>query len=105
MAQQTQIGRVDEAWVGFMDRYPTPNALAEASTAEVLRAWGVRELDEINAHASFLNEADELALNLVGYPQAEVPPRIIGRILAADLILDREPILDPAPYAWTAARG
>jgi A/G-specific adenine glycosylase len=39
MAQQTQIGRVDEAWVGFMDRYPTPNALAEASTAEVLRAW------------------------------------------------------------------
>jgi len=25
--------------------------------------------------------------------------------LAADLVLGREPILDPAPYAWTAARG
>jgi glycine oxidase len=25
--------------------------------------------------------------------------------LAADLVLQREPILDPAPYAWTAARG
>mgnify|MGYP001817588935 CR=1 FL=1 len=39
MAQQTQIARVDEAWVGFMRRYPTPGALAAASTAEVLRAW------------------------------------------------------------------
>ena len=25
--------------------------------------------------------------------------------LAADLVLGRDPILDPAPYAWTAARG
>lgn len=25
--------------------------------------------------------------------------------LAADLVLGREPIVDPAPYAWTAARG
>ena len=32
MAQQTQIVRVDEAWVGFMRRYPTPGALAAAST-------------------------------------------------------------------------
>jgi len=39
MAQQTQIARVDEAWSVFMERYPTPRALAEASTAEVLRAW------------------------------------------------------------------
>ena len=39
MAQQTQIARVDEAWAGFMDRYPTPRVLAEAPTAEVLRAW------------------------------------------------------------------
>ena len=39
MSQQTQISRVDEAWVGFMARFPTPAALAEASTAEVLMAW------------------------------------------------------------------
>jgi A/G-specific adenine glycosylase len=39
MAQQTQISRVDEAWAAFMGRFPTPHALAEASTADVLRAW------------------------------------------------------------------
>ena len=39
MAQQTQIARVDETWAVFMRRYPTPLMLAEASTAEVVRAW------------------------------------------------------------------
>lgn len=39
MAQQTQIARVDEAWVVFMERYPMPRALARASTADVLRDW------------------------------------------------------------------
>ena len=39
MAQQTQITRVDEAWTVFMKRYPSPQSLAHASTAEVLRAW------------------------------------------------------------------
>ena len=39
MAQQTQIARVDEAWTGFVARYPEPRVLAEAQTAEVLRAW------------------------------------------------------------------
>ncbi len=39
MAQQTQISRVDQAWVGFMQRYPTPGTLAGAPTADVLRAW------------------------------------------------------------------
>ena len=39
MAQQTQISRVDDAWAVFMQRYPTPRALAEATTAEVLRSW------------------------------------------------------------------
>jgi A/G-specific adenine glycosylase len=39
MAQQTQISRVDEAWVGFMKRYPGSAELATASTADVLRDW------------------------------------------------------------------
>lgn len=39
MAQQTQIARVDEAWAVFMERYPTPRALAAAPTADVVRAW------------------------------------------------------------------
>ncbi|MBI3748471.1 MAG: A/G-specific adenine glycosylase [Chloroflexi bacterium] len=39
MAQQTQAARAGDAWVGFMDRFPTPHALAAASLADVLRAW------------------------------------------------------------------
>jgi A/G-specific adenine glycosylase len=39
MAQQTQIARVDEAWAAFLERFPTPLALARASAADVLRAW------------------------------------------------------------------
>ena len=40
MAQQTPIARVEPAWRAWMERWPTPDALASASTAEVLRAWG-----------------------------------------------------------------
>jgi A/G-specific adenine glycosylase len=39
MAQQTQAERAAEAWSTFIDRYPTPAALARASVAEVIRAW------------------------------------------------------------------
>jgi A/G-specific adenine glycosylase len=39
MAQQTQIARVADAWTRFLDRFPTPGALASASPADVLRAW------------------------------------------------------------------
>lgn len=39
MAQQTQVARVDPAWVRFMGRFPTPAALSGAAPAEVLRAW------------------------------------------------------------------
>jgi A/G-specific adenine glycosylase len=39
MAQQTQISRVVEAWARFLDRFPTVEALAAASPADVLRAW------------------------------------------------------------------
>jgi A/G-specific adenine glycosylase len=39
MAQQTQAARAGEAWRTFMVRFPTPETLAEAAPAEVLRAW------------------------------------------------------------------
>ena len=39
MAQQTQIGRVADAWVDFLYAFPTIQALADASPADVLRAW------------------------------------------------------------------
>jgi A/G-specific adenine glycosylase len=39
MAQQTQISRVVEAWGRFLTRFPTVQALADSSPADVLRAW------------------------------------------------------------------
>lgn len=39
MAQQTQALRAAQAWAIFLERYPTPAALAAASPAEVIRAW------------------------------------------------------------------
>jgi hypothetical protein len=39
MAQQTQISRVSEAWASFLAAFPTIRALADATPAEVLRAW------------------------------------------------------------------
>ncbi len=40
MLQQTQAARVEPAWAAFVDRFPTVAALAAASPAEVIRAWG-----------------------------------------------------------------
>ena len=39
MAQQTPVGRVGPAWEAFLGRFPTPAALADATTADALRAW------------------------------------------------------------------
>ncbi len=39
MLQQTQASRVAEKYGGFLDKFPTVNALAHASAAEVIRAW------------------------------------------------------------------
>ena len=39
MAQQTQIARAAASWERFMERFPTVEALAAASPADVLRAW------------------------------------------------------------------
>lgn len=40
MSQQTPISRVLPAWKEWMDRWPNPQALAAASPAEVILAWG-----------------------------------------------------------------
>lgn len=39
MLQQTQAARVEPKWLDFMERWPTPAAMAGASEAEVLRFW------------------------------------------------------------------
>lgn len=40
MLQQTPVVRVLPVWTAWMERWPSPRGLAEAPTAEVLRAWG-----------------------------------------------------------------
>ena len=39
MAQQTQIARVGPAWAAFLESFPSFEALAAATPADVLRAW------------------------------------------------------------------
>ena len=39
MLQQTQVERVIPRYLAWLERWPTPSALAEAPPAEVIRAW------------------------------------------------------------------
>ncbi|MDP9261902.1 MAG: A/G-specific adenine glycosylase [Actinomycetota bacterium] len=39
MAQQTQVDRVVPRWQRWLERWPTVDALAEASAADVIREW------------------------------------------------------------------
>lgn len=40
MSQQTQMSRVVDYWTSWMDMWPDAASLANASTAEVITAWG-----------------------------------------------------------------
>jgi A/G-specific adenine glycosylase len=40
MLQQTPVSRVLPLYLDWMERWPTPDALADAETADVIRAWG-----------------------------------------------------------------
>ncbi|MGZ8793954.1 MAG: A/G-specific adenine glycosylase [Gaiellaceae bacterium] len=39
MLQQTQVARVIPRWLAWLERWPTPEALAGASPADVIREW------------------------------------------------------------------
>ena len=56
MSQQTQLGRVVEAWEDFLDRWPTIEALADADRAEVVGFWTEHSLG-YNNRARYLQEA------------------------------------------------
>ena len=40
MLQQTPVARVEPVWRDWLTRWPTPAALAAATPADVIRAWG-----------------------------------------------------------------
>ncbi len=56
MSQQTQLGRVVEAWEAFLERWPTVEALAEASRGDVVGFWSEHSLG-YNNRAKYLHEA------------------------------------------------
>ncbi len=84
MAQQTPVARVEGPWKQWLQRWPSPQDLAEADTAEVLRAWGSlgypRRALRLQAAARQLaedgNEVPEDEAYLLGLPG-------IGRYTAA----------------------
>jgi len=56
MSQQTQLGRVVEAWEAFLDRWPTAADLAAADRADVVAFWTSHSLG-YNNRAKYLHEA------------------------------------------------
>ena len=56
MSQQTQLGRVVEAWNAFLERWPTVADLAGADRADVVGFWTSHSLG-YNNRAKYLHEA------------------------------------------------
>jgi A/G-specific adenine glycosylase len=56
MSQQTQLGRVVDAWDEFLARWPTTDALASADRSEVVSFWTEHSLG-YNNRAKYLHEA------------------------------------------------
>jgi A/G-specific adenine glycosylase len=56
MSQQTQLGRVVDAWEAFLDRWPTVADLAAADRSEVVAFWTDHRLG-YNNRARYLHEA------------------------------------------------
>ncbi|PCR89991.1 HhH-GPD family protein [Natrinema ejinorense] len=56
MSQQTQLGRVVEAWEAFLERWPTTADLADADRADVVGFWTDHSLG-YNNRAKYLHEA------------------------------------------------
>src|SRR5438067_2752882 len=78
MLQQTQAARVVPRYVSWLERWPTVDALAGASTAEVLRAWQGLGYNRraLNLHRA----AREIAAN--GWPDDLTELAGVGRYTA-----------------------
>jgi A/G-specific adenine glycosylase len=70
MSQQTQLGRVVEAWEAFLDRWPTAEDLAAADRSAVVAFWTDHSLG-YNNRARYLHEAAGQVVDEYG---GEFPP-------------------------------
>ena len=61
MAQQTPVARVAPMWTEWIERWPTPSALAATSPADIVRAWGKLGYPRraLNLHAAATRIRDE----------------------------------------------
>lgn len=100
MSQQTPVNRVIPSWQSWMETWPTPADLAQAPTAEVLRAWGKL------GYPRRALRLKECAVAIVGKHGGEVPESVtellelpgIGdytaRAVAAFAFSQRTPVVD-----------
>lgn len=56
MSQQTQLDRIEEPWAAFLERWPTPAALADGPPAEIIAFWSEHSLG-YNRRAEYLHRA------------------------------------------------
>jgi len=70
MSQQTQLGRVVDAWEAFLEEWPSVEALAAADRADVVSFWSGHSLG-YNNRATYLHEA---ATQVVEGDLDDVPP-------------------------------
>jgi A/G-specific adenine glycosylase len=75
MSQQTQLGRVEDAWADFLDRWPTAEDLASADRGEVVAFWTAHSLG-YNNRAKYLHEATQQVTDEFGGEFPEEPAEL-----------------------------
>ena len=100
MAQQTPVGRVAPMWVEWIERWPTPAALAASSPADIVRAWGKLGYPRraLNLHAAATRIRDDFGGEVPRDVEAlESLPGIgsyTARAIAAFAFGQRVPVVD-----------
>ena len=75
MSQQTQLGRVVDAWHEFLDRWPDAEALAAADQSDVVGFWTSHSLG-YNNRAKYLHTAANQVLDEWGGEFPETPDEL-----------------------------
>jgi A/G-specific adenine glycosylase len=100
MAQQTPVARVAPMWIDWIERWPTPEALAAASPADIVRAWGKLGYPRraLNLHAAATRIRDDFGGTVPSDVDAlESLPGIgsyTARAVAAFAFGQRVPVVD-----------
>ena len=98
--KQTTAAARDELYAIATQRFPILKEYPVEAHWAGLRPSSPAGVPYIGGHP----QIDGLFIN-AGHFRNGIVLGVASARLAADLILGREPIVDPAPYAWTAARG